>query len=105
MHACLVFFALLVVGLSSALPVEDLPSTAYDESEAQAYESNPSISSLMEKTGSTTQTVPSETRAVRNGRFQTSTLFSLTAKPTHRIDAHRITVARSLLAHVCTLLF
>jgi hypothetical protein len=105
-HTCLVFFALLVLGFSPAFPAEDLPDTAYDESETQPYESSPSISSLMAQTPSATQTALSETQAVRNAlRLQTSTPFLLSAKPVTRTDAPRFTEARSLLAQVCTLLF
>ena len=66
MHTCVVLFVLLVLGLSPALPAEDLPGTAYDESETQPYESSPSISNLMAETAFVSQTALSEIQVVRN---------------------------------------
>ena len=106
MRTCVVFFfVLLVLGLSAALPAEDVPTSAYDESEAQPYESNPSISSPMGQTASAIPTALSEIQAVQNEpRLQTATPFLRSVKPTTRADAHRFAGARSLLAQVCTLL-
>jgi len=102
----LVFLVVLILGLSPAVPAEDLPDTAYDESETQPYESNVPISNLMAQTASATQTALPEAPAGRNTtRLQTSTPFLLGAKPKTRSDAHRFTGVRSLLAQVCTLLF
>ena len=106
MHTCVVLFVLLVLGLSPALPAVDLPGTAYDESETQAYESSPSISNLMAETAFVSQTALSEIQAVQNVlRLQTATPFLRSVKPIARADADRFTRARSLLAQVCTLLF
>jgi len=102
----LVFFVVLVLGLSPALPAEDLPDTAYDESETQPYESSVPISNLIAQTASATQTALSETQALESApRLQTSTPFPLSAKPIARDDAYRFSGARALLAQVCTLLF
>jgi hypothetical protein len=106
MHTCLVLFVLLVLGLSTALPAEDLAETTYDESEAQPYESSPSISNLMRQIASAIQTALSEIQAVQNApRLQTATPFLLSIKAITRADARRFTGARTLLAQVCTLLF
>jgi hypothetical protein len=106
MHTCVVLFVLLVLGLSPALPAEDLPGTAYDESETQPYESSPSISNLMAETAFVSQTALSEIQIVRNAlRLQTATPFLPSVRPIARADADRFTGARSLLAQVCTLLF
>ena len=103
MRTCLVLFVLLVLGLSPALPAEDLPNTAYDESETQRYDNTLSISNLMGQIASAIQTALSEIQAVQNPpRLQTAIPFL------HRVtraDAHRFTGARSLLAQVCALLF
>jgi hypothetical protein len=105
-HRCLVFVVVLLLGLSPALPAEDLPGTTYDETEAQPYESSVPISNLMAQTASETQTALSETQAVESApRLQTSTPFPLAAQPLIGAHAHRFTVARGLLAQVCTLLF
>ena len=102
MHTCVVLFVLLVLGLSPALPAEDLPGTAYDESETQPYESSPSISNLMAETAFVSQTALSEIQVVQNMPRQTATPF---LRSVNRADADRFTGARSLLAQVCTLLF
>jgi hypothetical protein len=103
MHTCLVFLVLLVLGLSPALPAEDLPNTAYDESETQPYDNSPSISNLMGQTASAIQTALSKIQAIQNAlRLQTATPF---LRSVNRADADRFTGARSLLAQVCTLLF
>jgi hypothetical protein len=95
-RTCLIFFVLLVLGLSPVVPAEDLPNTAYDESETQPYESSPSISNLMGQTASATQTALSETQAVGNvPRVQTSTPFLRSVKPATRAEARRFTGARA----------
>jgi hypothetical protein len=40
----LVLFTLLAFGLSLAVPAEDVPETAYDESEGLSYEDTPVVS-------------------------------------------------------------
>src|SRR5215472_12877453 len=95
MHTSIVFSVLLVLGLSGAFPAEDLPNTAYDESETQPYESSPSIANLMEQNASVTQTALSEIQAVQNApRLQTAIPF---LRKVTRADAHRVTGPRSLL--------
>jgi hypothetical protein len=98
-HRFLVFVVVLVLGLSPALPAEDLPGTAYDESETQPYESSLPISNLMAQPASETQTPESAPR------LQTSTPFLPTARLATRTDAYRFSGARALLAQVCTLRF
>jgi hypothetical protein len=106
MRTSVVLLVLLVLGLSPALPAEDVPTTAYDESEAQPYDNSASISNLMGQTASATQTALSEIQVVQNAPHpQTATPFLRSIKPITRADAHRFTGARSLLAQVCILLF
>jgi len=103
---CLVFVAVLVLGLVSAIPVEDLPQTSYDESETQPYEGSLPISNLAAQTASVTQTTLSETQAGRSPlSLQASTPLPLSARPITRTDAPRFAGARRLLSQVCTLLF
>jgi hypothetical protein len=105
-HTCLVFFVVLVLGLSPATPAEDLPQTAYDESETQPYVGGLPTSNLMAQTVSATQATLWETQVVRKGlRLPASTPFPLSARAVTRTDAPRFTQARRLLAQVCTLLF
>jgi len=66
MRTCVVFFVLLVLALSPALPAEDVPTTAYDESEAQPYDNSPPISNLGAETASVTQTALSEIQPLQN---------------------------------------
>ena len=42
----LIFFVLLGFGVSLAVPAEDVPETAYDESEGLPYEGTPPFSSV-----------------------------------------------------------
>jgi len=46
-HCLLVFFVLLAFGFCFANPAQDLPETAYDESEAVPYEASPIMSGNM----------------------------------------------------------
>jgi hypothetical protein len=106
MHTGVVLFVLLVLGLSPAFLAEDVPTTAYDETETVPYESSPSISNLMGQTASAIQTALWKIQAAQNApHLQTATPFLRSVKPITRADAHRFTGARSLLAQVCTLLF
>ncbi len=43
-RSTLVLFSILVMGLSLAVPADDLPETAYDDSESQPYEMTPLLS-------------------------------------------------------------
>lgn len=46
-RSTLAFFMVLALGLWVTLPAEDVPETAYDESELLPYESTSAIASLM----------------------------------------------------------
>lgn len=106
MRSCLFIFVILVLGLSPALPAQDLPTTAYDESETQPYELNLPNPDLIARAVSPIRTALSEAEGVQSALYlQTSIYFTHRAKPTTRTDAPRFTGARSLLAQVCTLLF
>jgi len=52
-----VLFVLLAFGVSLAAPAEDVPETAYDESEALPYEGTPLFSSAAPKTAAAAPTV------------------------------------------------
>ena len=55
-----VFCVLLGFGVSLAVPAEDVPETAYDESEALPYEGTPLFSIVVPLVAArTTQAVPS----------------------------------------------
>jgi len=53
----LVLFVLLAFGVSLALPAEDVPETAYDESEVLPYECTPLFPSATPKAAAAAQTV------------------------------------------------
>ena len=79
LSAYVVFLVVLVLGLSPAVPAEDLSDTTYDESEPQPFDSRLSISNLMGQTASAIQTAPSKIQAVQNAlHLQTATPFLLT---------------------------
>ena len=95
----LVFFALLGFGVCLSIPAEDVPETAYDESETLPYESAALVSIV----------VPLE--APRTTSTQLMSLPSelvgpslLTLAGFRDTDAHRSFNARISLALLCTLL-
>jgi len=51
-----VFFVLLAFGFCFAVPAQDLPETAYDESQADTYEPAPCISGVASGTTASSET-------------------------------------------------
>ena len=95
----LVLFVLLAFGASLAVPAEDVPETAYDESEGLPCEGTPLFSIVVPLVAArTTQAVPSSLHP----RLGAPSLFT----PAHirDTDAHRAAGARVSLALLCTLL-
>jgi hypothetical protein len=107
MRSCLAFFVILVFGVvSPAFPPEDLPSTAYNESDTQPYELNLPDSSVIAETASASQKLLHETESARAALpLQEAIPFAVAAKRSLRSNSSRFTGARTLLAQVCTLLF
>ena len=98
-RTALIFFVLLALGLFVAVPAEDLPETAYDESEGVPYESTPLISEVMPlAAGLVTQAAPNALR------LQLTNPPEATARRIDGADAHRFAEARVALALLCTLL-
>lgn len=92
-------FVLVVVSLSVTVPGEDLPDTAYDDSEALPYESTPLISDMM------SQVAASETQSVRIGQCrQLTTPLQVNAYRMNRTDSNQSAEIRVILALLCTLL-
>ena len=95
----LILFVLLGFGLSLAVPAEDVPETAYDESEALPYESTPPVSILVPMGAARTiQVVPSSLHLKLVAPFPFS---SARARDT---DANRSANARVSVALLCILL-
>lgn len=95
----LILFALLGFGVSLAVPPEDLPETAYDESEALPYEGTPLFSIAVSQVAVWT------TLAVSSSLHRRLGAPSLAAPARVRdTDANRLTDARISLALLCTLL-
>jgi len=94
----LVLFVLLFLGMSLAVPADDLMETAYDESEAQPCESTPLISNVTLQAASATPTV-----RIAQGR-QLASPTQATAARINVTDAHRPAEAQVALALLCTLL-
>jgi len=95
----LILFVLLSFGVSLAIPAEDMPETAYDESEALPYEGTPLFSSVVPlRAARTTQEVPSSLHP----RLGARSLFA----PARLRDANanRAKNTRISLALLCTLL-
>jgi hypothetical protein len=95
----LAFCILLAFGVSLAVPAEDVPETAYDESEALPYEGTPLFSIVVPLVAArTTQAVPSSLLPE---------LGTPSPSPSARVrdtNAKRPTDARTSLALLCTLL-
>ena len=94
----LVLFVFLFLGLSLAVPAEDLMETAYDESEAQPCESTALISNVTPQAASATPTV-----RIAQGR-QLANPTQATAARINVTDAHSPAEAQVGLALLCTLL-
>jgi hypothetical protein len=95
----LILFVLLGFGVSLAVPAEDVPETAYDESEALPYEGIPLFSIVVQLTVvRTSQAVPN---SLRHKLDAPSLLIPARARDTH---ANRPADARISLALLCTLL-
>ena len=95
----LILFVLLGFGVSLAVPAEDVPETAYDESEALPYEGTPLFSIVVPlAAGRTTQAVPSSLHP----RLGAPSLF--TPARIRDTDANRAADTRISLALLCTLL-
>lgn len=98
-RSTLILFVLLILGLSLAVPAEDLMETAYDESESLPYQRALLISDLVPRaTAATTQAV----RSAGQGQFAGP--FRIGALRINGGDAHRFAKARSAPALLCTFL-
>ena len=95
----LVFCLLLSFSVSLVVPAEDVPETAYDESESLPYEGTPLFSIVVPLAAArTTQAVPN---SLRHKLGTASPFPSARVRGTH---AHRSADARALSALVCILL-
>jgi hypothetical protein len=94
-----VLFVLLAFGLSLAVPVEDLPETAYDESEALLYERTPLFSIVVPL--SAARTLQSWLSSFHLKVVVPSPFHASTCPDT---GVHRSAHARISLALLCTLL-
>ena len=98
-RAAIVFLMILAVFLSLGLPAEDVPETAYDESEAPPYEGTSPFSIVAP---------PVRTRTDRDLlsclHLELCDHSRFTPPRVHDTDANRSTDARVSLALLCTLL-
>ena len=95
----LVLLVVLGFGLYLAIPAEDVPETAYDESEAVPYESTPLFSIVMPLAPARmTQAVPNSLHP------KLGAPSPLTLAHVRDTDANRPVGARISLALLCTLL-
>jgi len=95
----LVLCVLLSFGASLAAPSEDVPETAYDESEALPYEGPPLFSVVVPLVAArTTQAVPSSLRP------RLGALSPFAPALVRGTDANRAADTRNSLALLCTLL-
>ena len=95
----LILCVLVGFGVSLAVPAEDVPETAYDESEGLPYEGTPLFSIVVPLVAArTTQAVPSSLHP----RLGAPSLFALAR--VRDTNANRATDTRISLALLCTLL-
>jgi hypothetical protein len=95
----LLFFVVLVLGLSLTVPAADLTETAYDESDALPYEGTPLISDVM------TQAAASATEVERDAlRRQLAAPFRVALRRSKGTDVRRSAEAPVALALLCTFL-
>jgi hypothetical protein len=87
----LVLFVLLDFGLSLAVPAEDVPETAYDESEALPYEGTPLFSTVVPQ--ASTRITKAELNRDSLPRFNS---FTKCRKPCRKNDARLHGVPDSL---------
>lgn len=98
-RSAFILLVLLVFCFSLAVPAEDLPETAYDESETVPCEGTPLFSNVIfQATASTPGAVES---SVRPG---SGTPFRFAVTGVAGTDSHRCTTVRVALALRCTLL-
>jgi hypothetical protein len=95
----LVLFVLLGFGASLAVPIEDLPETANDESEALPYEGTPLFSIVVPLGAARTTQARPDSLHPKHGL---SSLFA--PARVHDTDANRCETAPATLALLCTLL-
>ena len=95
-RSALLFFVLLVLGVSWAIPAEDVLDTAYDESEALPYEGTSLITDVISQ-------APATIQAVRHTlRFQAHPSL-VPAMRVNGTEAQRSADAPVALALLCTL--
>jgi hypothetical protein len=95
----LILCVLLGFGVALAAPAEDVPETAYDESEALPYEVSPLFS--IERPLAATRTTQSEVSLLQN---EVATLSRPVPARVRDTDANLATDTRISLALLCTLL-
>ena len=93
----LIIFVLLAFGVSLAVPAEDVPETAYDESEALPFEGVPLFSIPLQQVAARTQ-VP-----VSSGHLKLITPSPFTPAHVRDTSADRSVDQRALSALLCNL--
>lgn len=91
-HSVLVLFIALVVSLSFAVPVEDVPETPYDESESLPYESAPVVCIAAPEAIAQSPAVP-----LRAPRFRLGSLEPLGARQIVRDTGWANFISHSLI--------
>lgn len=98
-RSAVLFFVLLVFGLSLAVPAEDVPETAYDESGASPYLSTPLFSNLISQATTLVTGTLRSAAGLRPGTLSRFAIARITGT-----DRHRSAKARVVRALLCTLL-
>jgi hypothetical protein len=95
----LILFVLLSLGLSQVVPAEDVPETAYDESEALPYETTPLSSTVTSPLLACTTQAP-----LSSSRLKIEAQWLFTPPDIRDTNALRAAGTRVLSALLCVLL-
>lgn len=97
-RSALILIVLFVFGFSLAVPAEDLPETAYDESEAYPYESTPLTLELVSEAAASSAWIG----VTLDHHFKAQPPQNPTRAPGK--EAHLLPAGRTALSFLCTLL-
>ncbi len=91
----MIFGLMLILGLSVAVPAEDVPETAFDESESPAYESTPRFTILVPQVAALAARTMTCVSPLGYGRLTKHSAFC----PEHRIRPHSTSDSLTILDH------
>ena len=94
-HYAMIFGLILILGLSVTVPAEDVPETAFDESEFPAYESTPRFAILAPKVAGLAARTMRSVSPLGFGRLTKHSAFY----PQPRVTRHSASDSLTILDH------